>query len=34
MRFNLTSTDVIHAFWIVPFEFKRDVSPATRTTSR
>jgi len=27
VRFNLTSTDVIHAFWIVPFEFKRDVIP-------
>ena len=27
MRFNLTSTDVIHSFWIVPFEFKRDVIP-------
>jgi cytochrome c oxidase subunit II len=27
VRFNLTSIDVIHAFWIVPFEFKRDVIP-------
>src|SRR5215831_14087438 len=27
VQFNLTSTDVIHAFWIVPFEFKRDVIP-------
>jgi cytochrome c oxidase subunit II len=27
VRFNLTSTDVIHSFWIVPFEFKRDVVP-------
>jgi cytochrome c oxidase subunit II len=27
VRFNLTSTDVIHSFWIVPFEFKRDVIP-------
>jgi cytochrome c oxidase subunit II len=27
VRFNLTSTDVVHAFWIVPFEFKRDVIP-------
>jgi cytochrome c oxidase subunit 2 len=27
VRFNLTSTDVIHSFWIVPFEFKRDVLP-------
>ena len=27
VRFNLTSLDVIHAFWIIPFEFKRDVIP-------
>jgi cytochrome c oxidase subunit II len=27
VRFNLTSIDVIHAFWVVPFEFKRDVIP-------
>jgi cytochrome c oxidase subunit II len=27
VRFNLVSTDVIHAFWIVPFDFKRDVIP-------
>jgi len=27
VRFNLTSTDVIHSFWIPPFEFKRDVIP-------
>ena len=27
VRFNLVSTDVVHAFWIVPFEFKRDVIP-------
>ena len=27
VRFNLVSTDVIHAFWIIPFEFKRDVIP-------
>jgi cytochrome c oxidase subunit 2 len=27
VQFNLTSTDVIHAFWIVPFAFKRDVIP-------
>jgi cytochrome c oxidase subunit 2 len=27
VQFNLTSIDVIHAFWIVPFEFKRDVIP-------
>jgi cytochrome c oxidase subunit II len=27
VRFNLTSTDVVHSFWIIPFEFKRDVIP-------
>jgi len=27
VRFNLVSVDVIHSFWIVPFEFKRDVIP-------
>jgi cytochrome c oxidase subunit 2 len=27
VRFNLTSTDVIHSFWILPFDFKRDVIP-------
>jgi cytochrome c oxidase subunit 2 len=27
VRFNLSSSDVIHAFWVVPFEFKRDVLP-------
>jgi cytochrome c oxidase subunit 2 len=27
VRFNLTSVDVIHSFWIIPFEFKRDVVP-------
>jgi cytochrome c oxidase subunit 2 len=27
VRFNLYSTDVIHAFWVAPFEFKRDVLP-------
>jgi len=27
VRFNLTSIDVIHAFWVVPFDFKRDVVP-------
>jgi cytochrome c oxidase subunit 2 len=27
VRFNLVSTDVVHAFWIVPFEFKRDLIP-------
>jgi cytochrome c oxidase subunit II len=27
VQFNLVSSDVIHSFWIVPFEFKRDVIP-------
>jgi cytochrome c oxidase subunit 2 len=27
VRFNLTSIDVIHSFWVIPFEFKRDVVP-------
>jgi cytochrome c oxidase subunit 2 len=27
VQFNLTSIDVIHSFWVVPFEFKRDVVP-------
>ena len=27
VRFNLVSTDVVHAFWIVPFVFKRDLIP-------
>jgi cytochrome c oxidase subunit II len=27
VRFNLVSLDVVHSFWIVPFEFKRDVVP-------
>jgi cytochrome c oxidase subunit 2 len=27
VRFDLYSVDVVHAFWIVPFEFKRDVIP-------
>jgi cytochrome c oxidase subunit 2 len=27
IRFNLVSTDVIHSFWVIPFEFKRDVVP-------
>ena len=27
VRFNLVSTDVIHSFWVIPFEFKRDVVP-------
>jgi len=27
VQFDLVSTDVVHAFWIVPFEFKRDVIP-------
>lgn len=27
VEFNLTSVDVIHSFWVPPFEFKRDVIP-------
>jgi cytochrome c oxidase subunit II len=27
VRFNLSSLDVVHAFWVVPFNFKRDVLP-------
>jgi cytochrome c oxidase subunit II len=27
VRFNLYSTDVIHSFWVLPFDFKRDVIP-------
>jgi cytochrome c oxidase subunit 2 len=27
VRFNLSSVDVIHAFWVNEFEFKRDVLP-------
>jgi cytochrome c oxidase subunit 2 len=27
IHFHLTSPDVIHAFWVVPFLFKRDVIP-------
>jgi cytochrome c oxidase subunit 2 len=27
VEFNLTSIDVVHSFWVVPFEFKRDVVP-------
>ena len=27
VQFNLTSIDVVHSFWIAPFEFKRDVIP-------
>jgi cytochrome c oxidase subunit 2 len=27
VRFNLISNDVVHAFWILPFNFKRDVIP-------
>ena len=27
VRFNLYSKDVIHGFWVVPFEFKRQVIP-------
>jgi cytochrome c oxidase subunit II len=27
IRFDLVSNDVVHAFWIIPFDFKRDVIP-------
>ncbi len=27
VRFNLVSIDVDHAFWVIPFNFKRDVLP-------
>jgi cytochrome c oxidase subunit II len=27
VRFNLVSTDVVHSFWLIPFNFKRDVVP-------
>jgi cytochrome c oxidase subunit II len=27
VRFNLTSNDVVHSFWVLPFDFKRDVLP-------
>jgi cytochrome c oxidase subunit 2 len=27
VQFNLVSVDVVHAFWVVPFNFKRDVVP-------
>jgi cytochrome c oxidase subunit 2 len=27
VRFNLKSNDVVHSFWILPFDFKRDVVP-------
>jgi cytochrome c oxidase subunit 2 len=27
VRFNLRSNDVMHSFWILPFDFKRDVLP-------
>ena len=27
VRFNLISNDVIHSFWVLPFDFKRDVLP-------
>jgi cytochrome c oxidase subunit II len=27
VRFNLRSIDVIHSFWVLPFDFKRDVLP-------
>jgi cytochrome c oxidase subunit II len=27
VRFNLSSMDVVHSFWVLPFDFKRDVLP-------
>jgi cytochrome c oxidase subunit II len=27
VRFNLVSLDVVHSFWVPPFEFKRDLLP-------
>jgi len=27
VQFNLSSVDVVHAFWVPAFEFKRDVLP-------
>jgi cytochrome c oxidase subunit II len=27
VRFNLKSNDVVHSFWVLPFDFKRDVLP-------
>jgi cytochrome c oxidase subunit II len=27
VRFNLVSNDVVHSFWVLPFDFKRDVLP-------
>ncbi|HEY2641858.1 MAG TPA: cytochrome c oxidase subunit II [Streptosporangiaceae bacterium] len=27
VQFNLRSNDVVHSFWILPFDFKRDVLP-------
>jgi cytochrome c oxidase subunit 2 len=27
VRFNLVSEDVVHSFWVLPFDFKRDVIP-------
>jgi cytochrome c oxidase subunit 2 len=27
VRFNLVSEDVVHSFWVLPFDFKRDVVP-------
>lgn len=32
VRFELTSTDVVHSFWIPGFRFKRDVFPEETTT--
>jgi cytochrome c oxidase subunit 2 len=32
VRFEMTSRDVIHSFWIPGFRFKRDVFPAQTTS--
>ena len=32
MRFDLTSIDVIHSFWIPGFRFKRDMFPGETTS--
>lgn len=32
VRFNLTSRDVIHSFWIPEFHFKRDLIPGSPTS--
>jgi cytochrome c oxidase subunit 2 len=34
VRFDLTSLDVIHSFWIPAFRFKRDIIPGTPGTFR